>query len=343
MPTVLGLDIGYSNLKFVVGNENGHVSDQRILPAGAGQMADLGVKLGIDGVSPDDVTSVLVDGELYAAGVPHSLFGSKSRQLHSDYPSSPAYRALFLTCLLQSKAKEIDVLVTGLPTSQALDTAYAAQLAEALTGEFPATKNRTVTVKKVRVMPQPVGAFMDLAMTYAQVEQLSKSRVMIVDPGFFSMDWAVIQEGRIDRDSSSTSKWAMSAVIDAVSARLVKEEGGTPGREALEAALRAGATKVLLYGEEFDFAGQLGQARQEVAREAMMQLRNAVRKNDRAVDFLVMTGGGAGLYEAAAQELFPKAKLLRSADPVIANAKGFFITAARTAATSRPAAAKVAS
>lgn len=41
-------------------------------------------------------------------------------------------------------------------------------------------------------------------------------------------------------------------------------------------------------------------------------------------DVVLLAGGGAEAYKAAAKELFPKSRIVMTGDPLIANAKGFW-------------------
>ena len=57
--------------------------------------------------------------------------------------------------------KEIDLLVTGLPVSQFQDESLRADLEARFSGEHQVTKKRTVNVKKVKVVAQPIGGLLD--------------------------------------------------------------------------------------------------------------------------------------------------------------------------------------
>lgn len=114
---VLGLDIGYSNLKMVMGHKGGEVRTV-IMPVGAGPLELMPQQLtGGAGAS----IQVVIDGEKWVAGVEPDRLQGWERELHGDYPSTNPYRALFYAALLMSEQKEIDVLVTGLPVSQYME------------------------------------------------------------------------------------------------------------------------------------------------------------------------------------------------------------------------------
>ena len=141
-------------------------------------------------------------------------FSQWNRTLHGDYVQTPSYWALFLASLLLSGRDKVDCLVTGLPVSQWLDVSKREALAQKLTGRHRATPKREVEVAAVRVVPQPIGGYLDLLWSGQGGSVLEEGRVLVIDPGFFSVDWVLVEEGGIRRASSGTSLEAMSVLLD---------------------------------------------------------------------------------------------------------------------------------
>lgn len=326
----IGLDIGYSNLKLAFGK----VSDDglakpavtRVLPAGAGRLSDLPLRMGkADGDT--DALVVNVNGEKWAAGVDQARLETSVRELHADYPASDAYRALFHAALLMGEHDTVDQLITGLPVSQFLDKDLRARLSDRLTGQHQVTAGRAITVKNTLVVPQPFGAYLDLLNTVEDAAELEESRIMVIDPGFFSVDWIAIEEGEIRKASSGTSKRAMSVLIETVNSLIQEDHGGSAGIERLEQAVRQGKTSVPVFGTPVELAPYMDKAAQRVAVEALKEMKQQLRANDRAVDVVLIVGGGAKAYEAAARDLFPKSRPVLPQEPVLANARGFWSAA----------------
>ena len=104
---LVGLDIGYSNLKLAWG-QRGEVPRLRVLPAMAAPRAQVAEALGIAGPdSPSGTGSVAgsdaaqgievtLDGESWIAGVRPTRVCGWQRALHADYPASQSYQALLL-------------------------------------------------------------------------------------------------------------------------------------------------------------------------------------------------------------------------------------------------------
>jgi plasmid segregation protein ParM len=156
---VLGIDIGYSNLKLAFGKRG---ADPKVLlkPAGAAPADRLCEKIADKG--KDDFLRVVVNGTPFAAGLSPDRAELWSRELHEDYPSTESYRALFHAGLLLAELEQIDLLVTGLPVSQYLNQELRTRLQTQMTGEQQVTPRRRITVQAVKVVPQPVGGFVDL-------------------------------------------------------------------------------------------------------------------------------------------------------------------------------------
>ena len=193
---VLGIDIGYSNLKLAFGKRG---AEPKVLlkPAGAAPADRLGEK--IADKSKDDFLRVVVNGTPFVAGLSPDRAELWSRELHEDYPSTESYRALFHAGLLLAELEQIDLLVTGLPVSQYLNQELRTRLQTQMTGEHQVTPRRRITVQAVKVVPQPVGGFVDHVRNLKDASEFEDSRVLVVDPGFFSVDWVLISNGELRR------------------------------------------------------------------------------------------------------------------------------------------------
>lgn len=155
---IVGLDIGYSNLKVAFG-EDGKEPALVSRPAGAAPSEHIGQRIMPAGA--DEPLRVLVDGKEYVAGCSHDRLENWARELHKDYTSTDSYRALFNAGLLLSGMTEIDRVVTGLPTSQYFDDGLRKHLAKTMKGEHQVTPKKKIIVKDVKIVPQPLGGFVD--------------------------------------------------------------------------------------------------------------------------------------------------------------------------------------
>ncbi len=318
----VGLDIGYSNLVVVHGTNRDNLKTE-VLPAGAGPLDLLPQQIkGGEGSS----LQVLIDNEKWAAGVEPERLQGWDRELHEDYPSTKAYSALFKAALLLTGQEKIDRLVTGLPVNQYTDSKRVSELVARLKGTHTVTPKRTVHVEDVMVVPQPTGAFIDAATTADRnlVEIMDEGRVLVIDPGFFSVDWVLFSEGEVRIKSSGTSLKAMSVLLDEMDTRIQDHHGASVGLDLLEKAIRAQRKSILLLGQRINLEEYWKQACSHVAPNALVPLRQSMREEGLNVDVVILAGGGAEAYKEAAEEIFPKAKIQVSTDSVQSNGRGFW-------------------
>jgi plasmid segregation protein ParM len=318
---VLGIDIGYSNLKLALGK---HGSEPKVLlrPAGAAPADRLGEM--ITGKKDEDFLRVVVNGKPFVAGLSPDRAELWSRELHEDYPSTESYRALFHAGLLLSELEHIDILITGLPVSQYLNQDLRNRLQTLMAGEHQVTPRRRITVENVKVVPQPVGGFVDHVWNLKDASEFEDSRVLVVDPGFFSVDWVLISNGELRRQSCGTSLEASSVILDEAAKLLANDFGGNVGRERLENAIRQTQTEVRLFGEKIDITPYLKTAADKVGPIVTTRLRESLRKENAGADIVLLVGGGAGFFESSIKEAFPQLKVSTPESPVFANARGFW-------------------
>ncbi|WP_342632797.1 ParM/StbA family protein [Marinobacter alkaliphilus] len=318
---ILGMDIGYSNLKLAFG-ESGRKPETALFPAGAAPE---------DYVSKSILAShskggfeVKVGGETYVAGIDQSSIDGWTRVLSSEYPFSDDYKALFHAALMVTEKSEIDMLVTGLPVEQSVSDEFKAKLIDHLTGQHEISEGRFVTVKRVKVIPQPVGAFIDYLMTVDDPRIVQASRVLVIDPGFFSVDWCAIDKGNFDKSSSDSSQDAMSVLLEEAGRLLTADTGRPFDLATLEDAAR-GDRLVPVFGEMKDLNLYLDLAAGNVSENVMKAVRQKMRRSKiQGADFILLAGGGAEHYKDAASKIMEGSKVVTGEEPVLANARGFF-------------------
>lgn len=321
---VLGMDIGYSNLKLVWGDHDAPKKQKTAtLPAGAASLDRVNKTL--VGDIPPDVVQVLVDGELWAGAISPTRLSNTVRQLHKNYIQSPAYKALFHAALVHVGQGEIDLLVTGLPVYQYFDEQKRHSLSKQLAGQHEVAPGQFVTVNKVMVMPQPAGGFFNYLANSQADQGIINGVVAIVDPGFFSFDWTIFEEGNLLESHSGSALSAVSVIIEEMQNSIIEAHPGSKvSMNHLERCLREGTMEMYLGANKIDLLPMLETVKKAVAREAFEELELAIRRSDTDISALHFVGGGAKFYLDAAGEHFPDALLSVDKDPVLANARGYW-------------------
>ena len=328
MQTIVGLDIGYSNLKLAVGQADQPASVS-ILPGGAAPSSHYCKPVTAEGSS---VTTVLVDDKRWVAGVSPSALDGFRRTLHADYPSQATYRALVEAGLTLAGRSVIDRLVTGLPVDEAADPTRRQALQRRLQGTHLLANNDRVEVRTVTVLAQPVGAFLDYVARCSEEDlaRAQQGRVLVIDAGFYSLDWTLIEAGRVRDSSSGTSTLAMSALLERAEKHLRGAGRGSVGIERLEDAARSDG-RFLLGGQWFRLADVVAEIAPAFLDGALSEMRERLRQDSRSLDAVVVAGGGARTYESIARRIGGRDVVRLAPEPVAANARGFFAFGARLA------------
>ncbi|WP_232504670.1 ParM/StbA family protein [Acidovorax delafieldii] len=272
---------------------------------------------------------MLVGDEPFIAGVSSDRAEMWERSLHADYTGTDSYKALFHAGLLLTSATEIDVLVTGLPVSQYQDESRRKALEKQFTGKRKITPKRTVEAASVKVVAQPIGGLFDMVnQDESQGEDGDideEARILVVDPGFFSLDWVLVSNGEFHRQSSDTSLKASSVLLEQAGLLIAQDYGAKPTVEALENAVRAGITSILMMGQRVDFGPYLKRAGESMSSTIANSIQKSLRNEKMSPDIVVLTGGGADFFRDIIQDAFPRLKVVSPKESVLSNARGFWL------------------
>lgn len=338
-PIFVGVDVGYSGVKLAYGS--GECPALVKLPVGAAPIAGPTRRRHGDRLVTEG-HEVLVNGQTWRAGVDPLTLEGFVRRMDESYPVTKEYLALYMAALSAAGAPRISVLVTGLPVRQFQNEAEREALRQRLDGQHYVREDLTVEVDQVVVVPQPAGAFM--AHTLAEgLEPHMRLRpddtCLICDPGHYSMDWMAYAGGFQNRSSGSTSQ-AGQVMIHRAAQRLSNEHGIRVAEAKLERAVILRQRTLQVGAVELNFWPALEAVAGEIVEDNLTAIRGSIREfSERlGVDLVLLTGGGALLFEPAIRRAFPASRIAVASDPVLANAKGFFHIASRSARSAAKAA-----
>lgn len=321
---ILGLDIGYSNVKIAYGYEGDNNPTTIVRPAHAAPLDDVKGER-----SPQSGEYFVgVNGKTWLSMIAPSRSDIK-RELHANYPASETYYALFLGALAAATSEGqvvIDKLVTGLPTSQSRDPEKVEALTNRLKGKHQVSPQLSIEVLDVHVAPQPAGILNDIYSTFQDAELLDESNILVYDPGFYSVDWVVYNMGNLNKEASGTALEAMSAIITEVNKLIGLQFSSAPGTDKIEMAFQSGKKSVVVNGARVEMAPYIEQAKINVATQALKVTATAMRfQTNQSLDFILLGGGGGETFKDAVSELFPSAQILEPSDKVVSNAVGFWL------------------
>jgi plasmid segregation protein ParM len=268
-----------------------------------------------------DTVTLNIDGSCYEVGPEVTLARGRehARILHGDYTSSAEYRALTLGALDYMGVDVIDLLVLGLPVN--LTESRSRLLRKRFQGRQRLADNRTVDIRDVVVMAQPLGGLIHYLYQVCPDPALAHRRRLVIDPGSQTLDWLVTQGMKEIKGLSGSQEGSVSAVLLEL-ARLLSREYQLDGYDdlfALDQGLRTGT--FTLFGQAIELQPFLQEAQKAIT-PALTALRNAVG-DGRDIDEILLVGGGASLFQAAIETAFPHHTVQCLEDALYANVRGF--------------------
>jgi plasmid segregation protein ParM len=223
MKNALGIDIGYGHTKWVSMNDEGETKRGSFMSVAPLTTRERNAD--VTGMSSLKTVTVAVDGNNYVVGKDAHLEADSnySRSRLANFSQTPGYHALMLGAISISGLRQIDQLVIGLPLSTA--GTYRAALnqkyrGEHLIGSTNATRKIEVNIKNVNVNSQPAGA-----MVYAVSlnPDLRKSTNLVIDIGYFTMDFLVCEGMKPSYARSGAVQGGMSSYYDHLEGLVVEK------------------------------------------------------------------------------------------------------------------------
>ena len=323
--TTCGLDVGYGNCKLSAHLAGEAQLRELIMPVGAVPLDQAPKKL-TGGHDIRDGVVVSLDGVKWLAGVEPTHLQGFVRPTHEHYPATNEYKALMIGALAKAGIREVDMLYTGVPVAHYYGhggSTLRTQIANTMTGKHWVDSTTSITVKSTMVVPQAAGAFMDILSRSPDMKPSKGSPSLVVDIGYYSVDWVRVIDGSVMDSSSGSSTLATSVLLEKASALIHKEFGRPISAGRLEDAFRNGVHTIDWGQVSLNVLDWLERAAEEVTPKVFSAIK-AMQRDD--VDFpnlVILTGGGGSLYKKAAQEAFRHSRVALSREPVMANARGF--------------------
>lgn len=318
---VRAIDVGYGNTKYTRDNAGESAmfpsvaplaSAKRLSDAGGGKRNTVRIEVG------DNTYEVGLDALYAQSGV---AFG---KSMDTNFSTSDIYIALTLAACHYMGMEEIDLLVLGLPVST-WDN-YRHQLADRVRGTHTITSTgRKISVGECKVLPQPLGGFYHHTVSNNLTDWLmSDTTNLVIDPGYFTLDWLVTHGTMINDDrSGAINNGGVAGALNAMSATIEQKIGNDIGGiHRLDAALLNGKP-LRAHGEEIDLDKYRGVAEHATKDAIGKMVANIGTLAD--IDNVLIVGGGADIFADAIKEKFPKQNVIVGEEAVYANVRGFQI------------------
>ncbi|MDR5762991.1 PRTRC system protein D [Caballeronia sp. LZ035] len=315
---VFAVDVGYGNTK--VAFRNGSDVASLIFPSLTPTYQEQTIAIESQGLlNVPKTVAIEWNGKTYEVGpgVPlSSRNGDAGGTLADNYCTTDSYAALLGGACHFANIDSVDRLVLGLPVKNFHK--YAEHLRQTFTGKLN-FGNTQVTVGRVMVLPQPIGALVNFTK-YHEFDQ--ENPHLIIDVGYFTTDWVVATGLTMDERRSGGHQSGASHYFQKISERIKAKLKATPnGIERIDKAVREGK-KYLLAGQDIDLAPYRAES-QPVIDGTVKIIHNHIGHTE-DLRSIVLTGGGAALYASTIRAEFPSTRIDMMSNPSFSNVKGFF-------------------
>lgn len=341
---VRAVDVGYGNVKFSL--QHPHASQQvmcGIFPSRSPAATSSEQTLAAGAMQARDTVSIKIRKNTYEVGygVTHAEGAfDETAVLDKGFCLSDAYMARLLGAVYYQmggprdnradvgpkffEGSTISLLVLGLPVSTYREPDLRDKLRAAVVGTHELPDDRTVNIRNVQVIPQPMGAFYEYAFQNNMFDRMSTQHNLVIDPGFFTFDW-LMTDGLTPLDGRSNAVYrGMSAVMKAIAESIKRQESlGTDIStltRLLDNHFRTG--RPFFVGQKQIDVGPHIAAGHPVIYEAVSALGNLVGDGS-DIQNIIVGGGAAHMYLDAIREKFPAHKVVVTGAPVFSNVRGF--------------------
>jgi len=328
---VFAVDVGYGNTKcaFRMGSDLATMMFPSLAPL---RLSEAVSSFAHGVLSDRKVAAIEIDGTVYEVGPGverSSAYGNAGRTLSEDFCTTPNYAALLYGAIHFAGVNDVERLVLGLPVHSI--GKYADFVRDAFSGTLIFGEHK-VRVGSVKVIPQPLGSLVSFS-EYGGDEFDRENEHIVIDVGYFTTDWVVANGFTMNDARSGGVPGGASQVYKRI-ASLISEARGeiVTDIEKLDKCLRM-RKPFLFYNQEMDLEPYVEKS-QAVVRSTVKAIQEKVGATG-TVRSIVLSGGGAALYESAVREAFPKNRVQLMDAPCFANAKGFLIIGESTLARER--------
>ena len=317
--SAFGVDIGYSHTKsaFRTGNDISTVTFPSLAPvAPPADLEKIRQRMG------DESKAALlqVHHSHYAVGHDlESLFTCRRnrRTFFDSFCLTPVYAALLGGALHFAGATEIECLVLGLPVNAT--STYWTYLRDAFTGALDFGKC-AINVRSVLVVPQLYGSLRSFADSGDGRFDASNEHLLI-DVGFSKTNWLLYREPTSTDFAQGVVHGGAWHVYRTIGSLIADQESCPIDNMDRIGRCLQDSLPLLHNDKAIDLAHPLRKS-QSVTNATIRKIRDKLASLS-GLRSVVLTGGGAALYEPAVRATFPRTRIDVLDDPSQTNATGF--------------------
>jgi len=327
---VKAVDVGYGNVKICHGETDNEEMLCSHFPSIA--KAHTGIDRGASVMTKRDLIEVESGESIYMVGKDSidtlSARDDRIAHLQTNYIDTPQYLALYRGALAYMNEENIDLLVSGLPVNN-----YAqdkARMRELLMGNHKYQNGKSVTVKDVWVIPQPVGGFIDFFMNNNDDINLDEIMSLTLDVGYYTLDWLTCRGLKMNEERSSSTPGGMSLILEKLTQLIaVDRKDSFSNIGMVDAGIQKGF-KTRIQGVEYDFSHLIPKMEDHITTAIQSVVRSVGSLDD--IDVILLVGGGAKCYQGIFEKVLGR-EIIVPDSSIYSNVKGFYLAGKQRAAS----------
>lgn len=304
---LLGVDIGFGFTKATTGEKS------LIFKSLIGEAADIQFHTNIGDGSFIKNLHVTIGGKSYFIGdYAEQQSNNKQFTLDNDKLIAEFAKILALTAVgIYSEKPEPINVVSGLPVGYLKQNRKS--FTDILTGHHTVTYHnpdgtqiaRKITINEVQMLPQPVGTVFNLLLNdkgEIANKELTKQKVGVVDIGFRTTDFTILDQMKYVDRGSCTIETGISTSFTEIANRLQEMSGVTIALYRMYDAAEAGS--ISIKGQNYNISGLRDQSYALLAGK-IAEVINRLWAEDWDIHTIFLTGGGSKELAKYLQPLIP--------------------------------------
>ena len=324
---VEAIDIGYGYTKYTTGFDAEGNVECDLFPSQAAYSPNEEMSGGF--FVSRNTKKIESGGTIWEVGPDIYEIASKNevRALHENFISSEQWKVLFLGALSYMDKEEIDLLVLGLPVS---NMKKADEMRELAIGKHEAD-GKVYNVKDVLVVPQPLGALYNHAITSDNFQRFANTSTLVIDPGYLTFDFLVTKGFHVNPNRSGARPGGMNAVLNAIATSISKSINDTyDDVNEIDVSLDLknydgvkSTRPVWIYGEEVDLNDHIRNTKPVIDTSLNFMINRVGDHKDIAQ--IIMAGGPNKIFHRSVEGQFPKHEIMTLKEGIFANVTGFLL------------------
>lgn len=312
MKTILGIDIGFGDVKVIFGTSDGKIDNKFKFSSAIG--------ITQRNSNIQDVRIYDYKDHSYYVGDDALTLPSENMVDITQYKNLEYYAPIFLYHAIKKIGKKPDILISGLSKAQLNNSGYFKENLKSFT-----VNNETMTFDEIYILPQGAGSKLAIDkygdnFPNPQTEFNGQNTFIGVDIGFNTLDMFLVSNGKTSPTLfEGIEHEGIMKIASRLSAKVKENHGRAISLPEAKEILANGYYK--LRGQRHDYTQIIKDIKFQYLKELTELIQNKYGKVLDKSDFVFLSGGGSRFFNSDDNNFFRVPKT----DHEFYNAIGFYL------------------